>query len=221
MKFRKIFGIITSSILTIISIYSVIPSNWDIKIFISNLIQTHPLAKIIALISIAVFCILTIGILIYDLYKEIHVHDLKYGSKKFYRFFKKWYSKKGVLSIICEDIDWVVSEDGQNKEIFNALMKKAKRQMLDIYIHKLSRNGYEKILFDAGAKIYQAPQSLVNSYSFSSLSRMNNNSCIIVRKKSEEQNHVVFKDINNLYVTELLNVLLETSKEEFDEFVTK
>lgn len=217
MKSRKIFGIVSSSFLTLTGIYGVLPEKGCIRTYISEFINNHPVIEIITYICIIGFGILTIIAFIYDLIKENEKHELEYQSKEFFDFFSKWYSKKGVLTLICEDVAWTKSDE--NNSIYEALVKKAKKNHLNLIINKakLVENTPEyKLAYELGgfgANIYEAPSALVSSYSFSSVSKMNNNSFIIVRKKTDDKNDkVIFRDINNIYVTELLNSLIDTLK---------
>lgn len=214
MNFRKIFGVLSSFTLTIISIYNCIPETVEFKSNIMIKLQEHVFYNLLIFIVLACFGVLTVVALLYDLYKEHNIHSFKYGSKKFYNFFEKWYSQKGTLTIICEDIDWTISDDKKNERIFNALKNKAINEKLNIIINQPSMFDLDKKLEQCGAKIYKAPEHLVGSFSFSCLSQMNNNSIIIVRKKDEDKGKITFRDINNVYVTELLNNLINTIKTE-------
>lgn len=214
MKFRKIFGILSSFTLTIISIYNCIPNTVEFKANIIFKLQENTFYNLLIFIALAIFGLLTISALIYDLYKEHKIHSFKFGSKKFYKFFENWYSQKGTLTIICEDIDWIISDDKKNRIVLNALIKKAKNEKLNVIINKQSEYNLDEILKSAGAKIYKAPTHLVKSFSFSCLSQMNNNAIVIVRKKDEDKRKIKFRDIDSVYVTELLNNLIETIKTE-------
>ena len=184
-----------------------------IKVEIRNFLTKNPIIESIGYILVIIFSILTFLALIYDLYTENHKHTLKFGSEKFYKFFKKWYSKEGNLSIICDDLNWVVSEDGKHKEIFNTLKSKASTKSLDIFIKKSSNRKWEDQLEKAGANIYRAPENLVVAYSFSCISVLDNNSKVIVREKSKDRaGCITFVETNNNFVTPLLNSFLENIK---------
>lgn len=213
MKMRKIFGIITAFIMSLISIYGMLSDSNSIKVRIIEFISKYPLVENIIYILVILFSILTIWALIYDLYIENHKHRLKYGSEKFYKFFQKWYSKQGNLSIICEDLNWIVSEDQTHQQIYRTLYSKASNSTLDIFIRKKSNQNWEGKLEKAGAKIYEAPENLVSAYSFSCISVLNNNSKVIVREKARDKDgYITFVEANNKYVTPLLNSFLEDIK---------
>jgi len=151
------------------------------------------------------------------LIKEGKKHQLKYQSKKFFDFFSKWYAKDGILTLICEDIKWTTST--KDNRIYNELKTKAMNNSLNLIINKTSLTtdatnaALVSELERLGANVYNAPSSLVGTFSFSSLSKMNNNSIVIVRKKTDDkEDKVIFRDINNIYVTELLNSLINTLK---------
>lgn len=213
MKMRKIFGIITAFIMSLISIYGMLSDSNSIKENIIKFVSAYPVVKYIVYILIIIFSALTIWALIYDLYIENHKHRLKYGSEKFYSFFEKWYSREGNLSIICEDLNWIVSEDLTKKQIYNTLCSKAANKSLDIFIRKKSKQNWEEELKDAGANIYRAPENLVSAYSFSCISVLNNNSKVIVREKAKDNgDYITFVEADNKYVTPLLNSFLEDIK---------
>lgn len=210
MKTRRIFGIISSFILALAGIYGILPENGAIKKFLNCFINEFSYIDTIICCIVIVFGLLTIIALIYDLIKEGKRHELKYQSKKFFKFFSNWYSKEGILTLICEDIDWTTSNN--DNRIYQELIKKAINKELNLII-KRSNNQLVSNLKEHGANVYEAPVSLVGNFSFSSLSRMSNNSIIIARKKSEDKDDkVIFRDINNIYVTELLNSLIDTLK---------
>ena len=166
-------------------------------------------------IIIGVFLIASI---IYDAIKtcakDSHTHRFKYQSKIFIDYFTKWYSKPGTLSIICDDLDWVKTD--KNNSIYNQLLSKSGEQKLNLYLG----TGYDSaIVFElrcAGAKVFHAPKNIIQYYTFSCLEVMGNAaSRIIVRTKhNDERDFVIFDEINNTYVTELLNAFLETSNME-------
>ena len=215
MKIRKIFGIFTSSLLTFISLYGIIPDSAAIKEFINNAFNAHGEIGFIITLAIIILCVITIIFLVYDLYQEGNVHSHKFGSKRFYRFFSNWYAKEGDLSIICDDIEWIVSENGNHMEILNTLIAKARRGNLYIFINpsKMEKKVAKQLALE-GANMYAAPLPLVNAFSFSCLSQMGNNSVIIVRKKSDDDGRRIrSRDIKNIYVTQMLNTLIENMRE--------
>ena len=141
--------------------------------------------------------------------KDAHTHRFKYQSKKFVSFFTKWYNKPGTLTIICDDLKWTKTENDDS--IYDQLLKKSEDKKLNLYLG----SGYDsKIANDlkrAGAKVFHAPKNIIQYYTFSCLSVMGNAaSRIIVRTKHKDQgDFVIFDEINNTYVTELLNAFLE------------
>lgn len=217
MKTRKIFGIISSFILTLAGIYGTLPETGRVKIYFCNLIVKYPFLENIIYFLAIFFSIFTIVALIYDLIKEGKKHQLKYQSKKYFDFFSKWYAKDGILTLICEDIKWTTST--KDNRIYNELKTKAMNNSLNLIINKTSLTtdatnaALVSELERLGANVYNAPSSLVGTFSFSSLSKMNNNSIVIARKKTDDkEDKVIFRDINNIYVTELLNSLINTLK---------
>lgn len=149
--------------------------------------------------------------------KASRTYRLEYQSKKFIYFFTKWYSKPGTLSIICDDLDWVRTK--QSKLIYNALVKKSREKKLNLYVGEGLQSQIVKDLKQDGAKIFAAPKEIIENYTFSCLSVMGNNSGkVIVRaKRNDDGDFVIFKEMNNTYVTDLLNAMLTTTKERLHE----
>lgn len=158
--------------------------------------------------------IVILGTTLYDAVvsckKSFQTHCLKYQSKKFVSFFTKWYGKPGKLSIICDDLEWIRTV--KNDSIYNQLMKKSKEKHLRLYLGNGFGSGIAEELKSIGAEVFSAPQSIIQNHTFSCLSVMGNTaSRVIVRTKQNDQgDYVVFDEINNTYVTELLNTLLKT-----------
>lgn len=216
---RRIFGVISSFILTMSAIYGMLPETGMIKVKIINLISKYAYIENIIYFIIIIFSIFTVVALIYDLIKEDKKHKLKYQSKRYFDFFSKWYSKAGKLTLICDDIKWTTSI--KDNRIYEALKTKSREKDLNLILKKEAMiedsNNFNlvKELVKLGAKVYYAPTSLVGTFSFSSLSNMENNSIVIARKKTDDKDDkVIFRDINNIYVTELLNSLIDTLKKE-------
>lgn len=213
---RKIWECLSSFILAIAGVYSVLPETIKIKQYGMDLITEHPNSNAVLSYFFIGFGVSACSCMIYDFYKEKKFHRLKYGSKKFYDFFSKWYSQQGDLTVICYDLDWIVSEDGKDERVLTALKTKAKSGKLNIILKKdvVSNHKYEDLLAESGAKIYYNSGSLLELYSFSSLSQMGNDT-IIARKKGDGGNgYIKFRDIDNIYVTGLLNNLINNLKQE-------
>ena len=166
-------------------------------------------------IIIGLFLIVSI---VYDaikLYaKDCHTHRLKSQSKKFIDYFTKWYSKPGTLSIICDDLDWVKTDESNS--IYAQLLSKSRERKLKLYLGYGYDSAIVLELKRAGAKVFHAPHNIIQYYTFSCLEVMGNAaSRIIVRTKhNDDRGFVIFDEINNTYVTELLNAFLETSNME-------
>ena len=145
-------------------------------------------------------------------YKSQHTYRLKYQSKKFISFFKKWYNKPGTLSIICDDLDW--TKTNNSDLIYNQLIKKSQEKKLNLYLGSGHNSNIVRSLKNAGANVFTAPDNIIQNYTFSCLSVMGNTaSRIIVRTKHNDQgDFVIFDEINSTYVTELLNAMLTTKK---------
>lgn len=212
MRLFSFIGRIVSGIIAIASgIVTLIFNDVAYAIF-------HDLTNLQKCLCISGIILLGIFLLISTIYDAIKVftnnlkrHRLKFQSKKFIKFFTNWYSKPGVLNIICDDLDWV--QNSNNSSIYDALVKKSSNQELKLYLGKGRNSEISKKLNSFGAKVSVAPKNIIQHYTFSCLSMMGNEaSRVIVRTKHEDKNGIViFDEINNTYVTELLNTLLKTN----------
>lgn len=149
--------------------------------------------------------------------KASRTHRLKYQSKKFMSFFTKWYSKPGALSIICKDLDWV--RTNTCAMIYEQLIRKSKQEGLKLYLASGFHSKTVQELQQNGAQVFVAPTELVQNYTFSCLSVMDNDSGkVIVRAKYNDDGEIViFKEVNNKYVTDLLNAMLTITRESLHE----
>lgn len=214
---RKGWECFSAFILAVVGIYSVLPETVKIRQNAIKFMTEHPNSGDFISAFFIAFGISAFFCMIYDLYEEKSMHRLKIGSKKFYEFFSEWYSKQGELTIICDDLDWIVPEDRTDMSIMRTLETKAHNQKVNFILKKdaLATYKYEEHLKKLGAKVYYTTGMLFDSYSFSALSKMGNNTVIIARKKSDDDGDwIKFRDINNAYVTGLLNNLIENLKKE-------
>lgn len=138
----------------------------------------------------------------------------KYQSKKFFAFFSKWYSKSGKLSIICDDLDWIKTEE--HNEVFEQLMKKSREKMLILLLGVGINDPVVQQLKAEGATVASAPQNVLANYTFSCHAVMGNSAGhIIVREKRNDETakgKLVIEEVSNRYVTELLNALLNIER---------
>ncbi len=191
-KFRKYGGIILTTMITLMSI-------------IGCLITDIPLLARIILVLMAAFAIFS---LFYDIRQESKRHKFEKDSDKFHKFFSKWYSKPGKLSIICEDLNWIKTDNGSC--IYEALKKKCGNKELTLFLGQGTSPDILRELKREGAVIKKAPESIANQYSFSALSYMNNYTNILVRDKQKDGVYrIEFDEVSNIYVTGLLNALIK------------
>lgn len=217
-RIAKIASVFITAILTFVSSYKLIPSTSDVGKLLKDIISwlnTYKYFETIFTVIILVLGALVIINMIYEICSEPSKHIFKKGSRRFYNFFAKWYSKPYILSIICDDIEWI--SDGKKEKILNALIEKSKKNELNLFILKNEKGKkYAKILASNGAKIYEVSEEITSHYSFSCLSFMGNYSAIIVRDKRNDKNQTIkFDEISNNYVTGLINALIkEKNKDE-------
>lgn len=201
MKAKKIFETILASVLAAASFIQMIPSTTVDSIFGNSIV-----------IFFLILCAVALGvILIIDIYEICHtVHRFEKGSVKFCRYFAKWYSKPGKLTLICDDLNWTTVQVDGRCPILEALEQKAKTNQLVLYLKKDGDTSQEIINKLSAAKVKFAQDNIVNKYSFSCLNYMGNNSAVIIRDKNKDSgNEVIFQEVADTYVTQLLNTLLE------------
>lgn len=186
---KTIFKIIGISATTLFScfnvgwlVYSEIPK-------INN--ETFRLILTFLLLIIGLFFI---GAAIYNIVSTVSNrrknHKLKINSKRFYRFFSKWYQKEGHLHIICDDLDWV------NPDIMDVLRNK--KDKLTLFVAKDNKTDELVLELESnGANVKEVAKDIVNKYSFSYVDYMGNAFHIIFRDKSLDTNrYVKFEELN-------------------------
>lgn len=210
-KFIGIANIIIYFIITTISICSLIPAESGLGNLIYKILKC--VNDNVLLSNFASFIIIVLGatllvVCIYDFCKIGKKHHLEFGSKKYCKFFSKWYKKPGRLSIICDDLnDWVIFDN--NRDIYDALKEKSKKGKLDLYLRKQEPIEVVDELKQLGAVLHIAPEEIVSNYSFSCISVMGNYSAVIIRDKHiVKSTEIVFDEVNDSYVTNLLNTLI-------------
>lgn len=201
MKTKKIIEMILAALLSAASFLQMIRSEVIEDFFESKYV-----------IGLLVICTVALGyILIIDLYKICHTsHRFKKGSPEFCRFFAKWYSKAGYLTLICDDLNWTAEQVDGRTPILDALVSKADANLLTLYLNKAEKTDPKILNKLSSAKFEIAQGNIVNNYSFSCLKYMGNNSAVIVRDKNKDRGEeVIFQEVADTYVTQLLNALLE------------
>lgn len=144
--------------------------------------------------------------------KNMRRHRFQYQSKRFFKFFSNWYGQPGLLSIICDDLDWIQSET--NLDIYNKLLDKSDRGQLNLLLGRGIHSAIASELKSRGANVMPAPADIVSTYTFSCISVMDDAAGkIIVRNKrgNPQPNigEVIFEEISNTYITALLNALMK------------
>lgn len=201
MKSKKIVEICLSAILSAASFLQMIEHD-SIKLIFKN---TY-------VIVFLIICVFGLGwILVSDLYEIYHtIHHFEKGSPEFCAFFAKWYSKPGVLTLICDDLNWTADQIDGRTPILDSLEAKANSNQLVLYLRKKDQTNQEIMNKLTSAKVKTAKQNIVTNYSFSCLNYMGNNSAVIIRDKNKDRgNEVIFQEVADTYVTQLLNALLE------------
>lgn len=217
MRICHAFGTMISGIFTI---FSSITALCDSVILNSIFQNWDPFWKYFVLFLIVLFGCFLIIISLIDLVSAIHEvntkHSMKFRSDKFMKFFSKWYSGAGSLSIICDDLEWI--EHSENDIIFASLKKKASD--LYLFLAKNTNTALIDELRKRNAHIHFIPDKLVDRYTFSCLSAMGNSTNkVIVRDKTKDgSGKVIFEEVNNSYISRLLDVFITQMKESEDSY---
>lgn len=201
MKIKKIIEIILTAVLSSASFIQMINSSSVDEFFKNRYV-----------IAALIICATALGvILVVDLHNIFNtVHKFKKGSVRFCKYFAKWYSKPGVLTLICDDLNWTSREIKGKTPILDALDKKAKDKELVLYLKYPDRTSASILQRLSNVTINNAQENIVNNYSFSCLNYMGNNSAVIVRdKKKDSGEEILFQEVADTYVTQLLNAILE------------
>jgi hypothetical protein len=119
-------------------------------------------------------------------------HVFKENSSKFRKFFADWYSQEGVLSIYCNDLCWLSSEE--NKKILEVI--KNKKNKLNVYIKENINDDIVKELTTNGAKIYQRKDGMKTAHRMSILDT-DGIEKIIIRNQDVASDEVVFIETNS------------------------
>lgn len=138
-------------------------------------------------------------------------HEFEYQSEKFIRFFSEWYSQPGVIKIICDDLDW--TNEGNDRRIHIALLQKSRDHNLKLLIGNGINAEVVQDLRKAGASVEPAPASLVDQYTFSTLSMDGSIIKTIVRDKRQNppNGKIAFDEVYNKYIIGLLDALLKNN----------
>lgn len=214
----KIVASISKLIVGIIAIvnglYSLFSNSNSVFVNFPNWVN---ICYLIIFVILGVF--LVIGSIL-DFYLKIkknpRKHSFIYQSDKFFTFFSNWYKQPGTLSIISGDLDWIKTEN--NVDIYKALIKKSEDKQLNLLLDEESPKDVILNLKNKGANVSSAPNNITTNYTFSCISIMDDTAGkIIVRDKHknriESNTKVIFEEISNTYVTDLLNALLDKRKE--------
>lgn len=217
-KLLEIGTIVITTVFSLASLIRLIPSTSEIGIKIDKFfssINSNAIWSAIYLCTIIFFAFIIIYKAISDIKKERKKHSFKLGSKEFNDFFSKWYSKQGDINIISNDLNWTISQNGT--AIFDSLKAKCNSNDKLILYLKKPKDGddYDQntlTLKKLGALVKDAPETLVNSYTYSTLIYMGSVTSVIVRKKNSNQGEkIVFEEIENEYVSGVLTALLEVN----------
>lgn len=136
-----------------------------------------------------------------------HVFDSE--SAEFRRFFANWYAKPGKLSIICDDLEW--TKTGADTQIYDQLLQKSRSNELLLLLGRGLSSPLVKTLESNGAIVRPGPGNIISQLSFSCISVMGNSAgqAIVRNKRTDHANRIVFDEVQDTYVIELLNALID------------
>ncbi len=186
-----LLGFIVTS-LTIISI----ANQSDLSGFFTQSPITRDITCI--LLPLLAFALLILSFI--EIFKRSN-HTFKLGSPAFNKFFSKWYSKQGRLSIVCKDLEWIGHDD-----IYYALEKKAHEGLLDIYIEADCKYAYR--LQTSGARVHKIKNSIAQTHSFSILESFLKYSIIVRDKAKDSKENIAFQERHDTYTSTLIQDLI-------------
>lgn len=215
-KIWEIINIIITAVLTVASLIRLIPDDSNLGKKVVPIYQHISNNSFVFIITVIIIFILAASIIvkaIIDIVNEKKQHSFEVGSKSFIKFFSKWYSRQGEVSIICSDMKWTITEKGRT--ILDTLLQKCnKKSGLTLYVKKPIDGEFDpctKELEEKGAKIVTAPEELLSSFTYSTISVMGTVNSIIVRDKHKDSSgKIVFEEVNSKYLSVTLTTLLES-----------
>lgn len=125
------------------------------------------------------------------------VHAFQENSREFDKFFEKWYSRNGKLSIFCSDLDWLVGPE--HAAIIQVLKQKSDK--LYLYLRNNGKDPVSKQLVEGdrgkpGARLYWVKDSIKTQHRLSILDNDGIQS-IIVRNKDIPSDQIVFVETDS------------------------
>ena len=159
-------------------------------------------------------CLALIGNAALEIISQVHYHHcFDCQSEKFNEYFSKWYGNPGRLCIICDDLDW--TKTGSDTRIYDQLVKKCDSQ--EGLLLLLGRGISSQIVLDLQAKgaiIRSGPRNVIDQFSFSCINVMGNQAgkAIVRNKRNDRGDKIIFDEIRDKYVTELLNTLINEER---------
>ncbi len=135
-------------------------------------------------------------------------HRFKEFSTRWEKFFTKWYSKTGQLTLYSNDLEWL--EKPESSKVLNAIKLKGNRVI--IYLKKFD-SSIVRDLLQCKVSIYQIADSAETDHRFS-IREDDGITRVIVRNKEVEEDKIVFIETDNYrdpYLVSLIKDLLKLS----------
>lgn len=190
-SYRIFIVVITSlgTILSICSVLGVLPVVLPF-LYVNGVLSVPTYLQYI----IAAFCLVYLLAVVRMVLGERTTHILKMESKPYYRFFRKWYSNHGTITMYCENLSWI--ED--DPQLLKTLEEKCNKG-LTLYLCDRSSPAADS-LEARGAQIHLLPNGNLREFSFSTRN-YNNSESFMIRYNDEDDHqnntitvHEIYKD---------------------------
>jgi len=139
------------------------------------------------------------------------VHSFPEKSKRFGRFFRRWYSQSGRLSIFCTDLAWLGGDS--RSEIREALAKKG--QNLHLYLRTYPLDPVAQTLVQGGAHHYRIKKTIRTTHRMSILDNDGIRS-IIIRNKDSGSDEIVFVETDSYHDPYLISLAEDMLEDCYD-----
>jgi len=161
--------------------------------FVLSVLPTgFPLNRLNSITLIMLVTVFYIAITVWAGRSERANHQFDPESAKEGSFFKKWYSKNGILKIFCNDLLWLE----KRRDVVDILILKGESECLHLYLRDL--NGEALIsLFNSGAHIYKVKERIKSLHRFSILNDEGIKSIIIRNKEVEKKPKIEFQEFRD------------------------
>lgn len=214
-RISRFAAIIASAMLTVINLYKLVLPIQSVQLikqltsFVNRMLQKYTFIGKSLGIFVFALCIILLLNVVLEMISDQKTHTFKVGSRRFNSFFSRWYSKKGSLFIICDDLEeWVTPE------IKRAIINKAQENALHIFLTRLKPEDIVEEIRGKGGVVCEANNNIASQYSLSCMTYMGNTSTAIIRDKNKDKSErIKFEEMPHSYSTSLLHELINMMQE--------